>query len=224
METVSSKYDLYLLGATLCCLFTEHNGITAAQYYTYKEALTRPASWEGRLARHALAGDGGSVVGRTTGIYSRSTVLVNVDITAPPMVTPAPRRWSYPGWKTDRTAVGVCAHETGHHVEAELQKNKVLVPAVHGPMWRKLIAAYPREHITSYEPVPSEAFAETMRLFILNPQLLLIRCPHRYDFLTSVCGLRPSERRNWWQVLDGNYHYVRAAHKWLGLPDARSTD
>lgn len=85
----------------------------------------------------------------------------------------SPRQRSFPGYTSDRTPMGVVAHEAGHQTDY-----------VHGNMsrsetWRRLAK---RERVTSYEPSAEEAFAESARLFILNPALLRAIAPNRYAF------------------------------------------
>ncbi len=67
--------------------------------------------------------------------------------------------------------------------------------------------------ITSYEPNLHESFAETSRLFILNPDLLEQGSPERFKFLTNV-GLKTSETRDFRQVLD-HPDYIQAAENWI---------
>ena len=108
--------------------------------------------------------------GAMTGYYRNNTIYVNVPVTAIPTENPKMKRWSYPGYKVDRTACGVVAHELGHHVEIVL-RNKEILTMLQGSFWRDILNGSVKR-VSGYEPVPSEAFAESMRLFILNPELL----------------------------------------------------
>lgn len=89
-------------------------------------------------------------------------------------------KWSFPGYVTDRTPVGVLAHEIGHHCDLLLG-----FPSSQIPLANK---------ISSYEPNSRESWAETMRLFILNPKLLELFSPERYRYIRDTVGLKPSTR------------------------------
>lgn len=90
------------------------------------------------------------------------------------------QQWSYPGYITDRTPYGVIAHEIGHHVD-------VTVSTVKRCYWGdfsesvRLEAREPR--LTSYCPNDAEWFAEMMRLFITNPDLLRLIRPRTFRIL-----------------------------------------
>jgi hypothetical protein len=149
-----------------------------------------------------------------TGFYHNGRVYVNVPVTAAPAFVQSGMRWSLPGYKVDRTACGVVAHETGHYVEHKLQQLGRLQPAVHGAQWRDVVNSGGKQ-VSGYEPVPSEAWAESMRLFILNPELLRAGIPARYEFICTL-GLRPLKRGTWQHVLGGNKPYIEAATRWIG--------
>jgi len=120
------------------------------------------------------------------------------------------RSWSFPGYKTDRTPVGVIAHETGHHIDAMLGILR------HGANDLQHVV---KQKITSYEPNTSELIAETLRLFILNPDLLSIVAPDRFWYMRHVVGLVPSEERDCLAVLRGwvaPQTYLDAVKKRLG--------
>lgn len=104
---------------------------------------------------------------------------------------PGNRRWSYPGYRVDKEPIGVVAHETGHHIDDIY----------------KLYKGLPRniERITSYEPNKYESVAETLKVFITNPDLLRIIAPTRYDFLLSK-GLKPFITDKWDEVLTSEKH------------------
>jgi hypothetical protein len=150
------------------------------------------------------------LVGKLTGYYDPQarTVNVNIAVTARPNPVPHQRSWSYPGNKVDRTATGVVCHEVGHHVEAILARKGRLPWSA----WKHIAAT--TKPITSYEPNPAEAFAETIRLFILNPDLLRTGRPERYFFLIETLMLKPKESRPWREVLNNQPDYVRAAERW----------
>jgi len=109
------------------------------------------------------------------------TVIVSPEDCAKPSVG-LPMQWSFPGYTVDRTPMGVVAHEFGHYVDHRMIYLSKTIS------WGKI---YKDEKVSSYEPDASEAFAETMRLMILNPAMLKAVAPNRYKFLLD-CGLRPS--------------------------------
>lgn len=104
---------------------------------------------------------------------------------------PGNRKWSYPGYKVDREPIGVVAHELGHYIDDKL----------------KLYRGFPKyiEAITSYEPDVYESVAESMKVFITNPDLLRIIAPNRYAFILSK-GLKPLITDAWDVVLTSVPH------------------
>jgi len=114
-------------------------------------------------------------------------------------------KWSYPGYKADKTIIGVLAHETGHHIENCLKMREG------GFLGNMLNFIFLNKKISSYEPNKYEAFAETMRLFITNPDLLKIYSPDRYTTLIKYLKLKPVITHKWYEVLkyaDEKYHNV----------------
>ena len=110
------------------------------------------------------------------GLYFCGHCFVNVDRTH----TPSPTG-DWPGYLVDYTAVGVVAHEVGHYVWHWLQLQT-------GP-WRECLS---RKLTGKFETNPEEAWAETVRLFILNPVLLMAGLPRRWKWLTGQdIRLRP---------------------------------
>lgn len=97
--------------------------------------------------------------------------------------------YSWPGHISDRTLLGVTAHELGHHVHLTRPDVEEISKGLPGPA------------VTGYEPNDLERFAETFRIFLLNPDLLARGRPARYAFLTDFCGLRPIETRPWQEIL-----------------------
>jgi hypothetical protein len=214
---VNIKLQMYLNGLELSKAFLKHNKIPNPNFFTYTEARNLPeAAYAVKLLRRV---QDGPLVGTKTGLYTSGYVFVNVPVTAAPVHFPSQRCWSWPGYKVDRTACGVVAHEVGHYLEDCLEAQGRLIPAVHGPEWRSIInndsRAYRsrKKKVSGYEPVPSEAWAESLRLFILNPDLLQRGIPERYNYILH-CGLKPSESRLWYQVIDNNA-YFKAAESWI---------
>lgn len=98
--------------------------------------------------------------------------------------------WSYPGYTADLTPVGVIAHEFGHHVDNVL----------HVPTRIKQLMAECRP-VSSYEHDLAEVFAETLKLFITNPDLLRILSPIRHDIICNELMLEPTIHEPWHRVL-----------------------
>lgn len=120
--------------------------------------------------------------------YSSKRIQVWVPDVAYVSFNPIPgqRRWSYPGYKIDRTGVGVISHEIGHWVDYCV----------------KLHRGFPKKgKITGYEPNIHESVAESMRLFILNPGLLHIIAPERCEYIVKS-GLKPVVTEDWDKVLE----------------------
>lgn len=100
------------------------------------------------------------------------------------VANPAMRSWSHPHYFTDRTVYGVLHHEFGHYVHE----------------WLKFPRLPKEKQITSYEPNGGERFAETMKLFLGNPQLLKEYDPGRYAKMLAL-GLKPLHCRSWTDVM-----------------------
>lgn len=106
------------------------------------------------------------------------------------------RRWSCPGYSTDRTPFGVILHEFGHYIDTVLtrklrQRVSTLVRARSG-----------RESpLTSYAPNGAEWFAEMFRLYVSNPDLLERVRPATCAELDAL--LFRAEQREWRAVLQG---------------------
>lgn len=136
------------------------------------------------------------------GLYSRGIVYVNVQASTQPPTTRG-RVWSYPGSKTDRTAAGILCHEIGHHVVYKLAVLGRLISWKNwSPLWRDN-----KQAVTGYEPTPEEGFAETFRLYLLNPELLRQARPQRFDFVQSL-GLRPITETPWKRVLKNAPEFI----------------
>jgi hypothetical protein len=192
MNKKDKRLSLFTLGASLSQNFCENNNIPIPEY-RIKEL-------------------------DSTGLYLPQThtknaqILVNLGVTANPVENPGHMRWSHPAWKTDRTAFGVVLHETGHHIDQIL---------INKSLW----GSYPSDRsswlevkkgkrISGYEPNSSEAFAETMRLFIGNPDLLKLAIPSRYNYLCQVLKLQPVVAMDYKTAI-GNSNYFAAADKWI---------
>ena len=109
------------------------------------------------------------------------------------------RSWSHPHYFTDRTIYGVLHHEFGHYVHELLGFPRI--PA--------------EKKITSYEPDGRERFAETIKLFLGNPDLLREYDPKRYEKLLAL-GLKPLHQKPWKEIMfeDGmSERFVKRANE-----------
>jgi hypothetical protein len=106
------------------------------------------------------------------------------------------RRWSFPGYVSDRTPYGVLAHELGHHVDVTVSDRK---RGYFGDYSIGLRCKIGEAAITSYCPNAAEWFAEMFRLFVTNPDLLRILRPKMYAELRG--RFVPVETRQWADVL-----------------------
>lgn len=86
------------------------------------------------------------------------------------------RQWSFPGYSVDRTPVGVVCHEAGHRLDHAMNYPSNTTE------WR--VATWGSK-VSSYEPNMSEAFAESIRLFITNAALLRAIAPRRFSYLSQ---------------------------------------
>lgn len=132
-----------------------------------------------------------------------STIYVNVPLSSMPPSTRG-RKWSYPGHKSDRTCCGILAHEFAHHIAGHRKMDAL--------EWRKVILR--SKPVTSYEPTPNEAWAETMRIFILNPQLLELARPSRYFFILRYFS--PIHSYGWKHILANAPDFIiKSAEKFI---------
>lgn len=205
----ATQRTLYDYGVKQCQAFLTLNALPCPVYLTYEEAFALPNNSKAFKMLRRLAG--GPAQGTGTGWYRDGHVFVNLPKCAKPVANPFANRRSYPGNKTDRTPVGVVAHETGHHVEWNLYGRR-LTPH-HGEIWRALVKR--TKAISGYEPVPSESWAETLRLFILNPDLLRLAVKDRYDFVTNDCGLIPYVQQDYRAVLNNHPAYITNLDSWI---------
>ena len=133
------------------------------------------------------------------GLYTKNTVHVSVKRSAFMAPMAFCRQWSFPGYRIDRTPYGVVAHETGHHVDACLG-----IPSRRFPKTKK--------QVSNYEPSKSEAFAESLKIFITNPTLLQAGIPERYNFIIAL-GIKPVITRHYTELMKGRF--LEQAEKWI---------
>lgn len=203
-----NKLEIYEYGLIICKQFLKLNSITFPKYINGQAEHTTNV-WQ-TFGLYTP----GSLIGNVDG--TKGTIHVNVKSSALPTRVKS-RRWSYPGYKVDRTAAGIAAHETGHHVSKKLAEE--FLKCEH-PMaeignylpWREIVNN--TKPVSGYEPTPDEAFAETMRVFILNPNLLRLGRPKRFKFLIDDLKLKPFVKLSWNQVLsNAPSHILDAADK-----------
>lgn len=214
---------LYMRGIQTAVQFCELNEIPVPVFMTYTEALDAAGVnvrahrlWPFKFLQRVVSGQP-NLVGAGTGLYKDNHIFVNLPVTALPVQVPGNRRYSWPGWKTDRTACGVVAHEMGHHLENHIACGDSKTIKRFGEQWRQLIQNSGKKPVSGYEPVPSEAFAETLRLFILNPDLLMRAIPMRYQWLIEELNLAPLPKllkQGWCKVLN-NPAYDALAERWI---------
>lgn len=124
--------------------------------------------------------------------------------------------WSHRHYFVDREPCGVIAHEFGHYIH-DIMTNKELV--------------LPSENvlITNYEIVNHhERFAETFKLFLLNPNLLKEFAPQRYKVLIEKLKLKPIFTETWMELMEKNNmhpkHIKAAQNKLKNAIKARKID
>jgi hypothetical protein len=134
--------------------------------------------------------------------YGSNTLHINLDNCRIPQINPI-RSWSFPGYFVDRTPIGVITHEFGHYLHEILGFPKM------GKLGLQ---------ITNYEPNYEERFAETIKLFLTNPDLLKEYNIKRYIFLTQKLKLVPVKITDWKTTL---YDYVTPSEKYINACNNR---
>jgi len=95
--------------------------------------------------------------------------------------------YTAPRGKSDMSPVGVFVHELGHMVDFALERKFGTRITRHGSPWSILSRAARKEAITSYaRTCAEEDFAETHRLYVLNPSLLEELSPERYKHMRQA--------------------------------------
>lgn len=113
--------------------------------------------------------------------------------------------WSYPGYVIDRTPYGVVQHEQGHAVDVFASGESGMT--YFGEFSSAIRAASGEPKLTNYCPNDAEWFAEMMRLFITNSDLLKTVRPRTHALLVQY--FFPVVDRPWSTVLEaapGRYH------------------
>lgn len=181
----TTKLDLYNRGVRVSRLFLKLNRIGPVAYGTFE---SKGKAWN------------------LYGFYRDAKIHVNVKKSLVPVKTPG-FSWTYPGYKADLTAYGIVAHETGHYI-ADYQQM-----GFSRKMGTCLIGSEPP--VSSYAPNEDEDFAEAIKLFITNPDLLQCGRPERYHYLVDALGLVPIVERPWREVLSKAHpRLIAAAENW----------
>jgi hypothetical protein len=131
--------------------------------------------------------------------------------------------WSYTGYKADLTVAGVIAHEVGHYIDfLKGNKKELFSVSSRRNAAEVLKVIIPEKSITSYSGngdqyhVLSETIAESMKLFILNPDLLREGRPLAYKLMTDVYGLKPVVHLSWQEVLvNANEKLIKSTTNWI---------
>ena len=114
----------------------------------------------------------------------------------------------------DYTALGVLCHEVGHLVDYSLNPLTYSMRKLNG--FQSLVDE--EVEISRAEHNVRESFAESIRLFITNPDLLLRGRPRRWDHLVYDLKLKPLHDTRWQTVLQKTPRYVhQAVERWLRI-------
>lgn len=113
--------------------------------------------------------------------YRPNYIAICPELCAVPGITG--RQWSWPGYCVDRTPWGVLAHETGHLVDWAWSKQK---RGYFGDFSIMIHEAAKEKSLTGYDDGRVEEwFAEMMRLYITNSNLLAALRPKTHALLAS---------------------------------------
>jgi hypothetical protein len=138
--------------------------------------------------------------GVTIATYDRATRGIDVycDCARPPSIDP---KLTWPGWIEDFTVLGALCHELAHHVQNLRGWKRVGRIMYNSYMQESPVSKYAKQS-------RSEDFAECLRLFITNPDLLRVICPMRHELFTETLKYQPTEKRTWREILDGSQERI----------------
>jgi len=195
--TYPKKDEMWFTGIARAEQFCNANGLVVP-HFVRKEEKDWPF---GTCAYYRMTPDG---KGKVVGCVKK---MAHVGVAA--------AAWSYPGYIADRTPFGVIAHEIGHHVDCLMGEERG--HTYFSDFSKRIKAESGEKPITSYAPNDAEWFAEMMRLFITNPNLLREIRPKTFDILLRE-GLQTVEERCWTEVLKDapERTYQQALKKALG--------
>lgn len=106
------------------------------------------------------------------------------------------RNWSWPGNVTDREPFGVICHELAHHCDWHRGTKKGRYFSDYGESIRDRSG---EKQLTGYCDNDAEWFAEMMRLYISNPDLLRLVRPKTWALLHN--DWKPATTKPWTAVL-----------------------
>lgn len=173
-----------------CREFLKHNRIRAPKI------ISPPLELKRKLIKEDCQDE--SVPASIYGLYypDDEVVYAFTSTTKVPVKTPG-WSWSFPCSKSDLTVIGIVAHEVGHHIEnVRITKPK--------DIWRMKSVMENSTGISGYDcsgKDPYEAIAESLRLFILNPHLLRVGRPKRWDYITRELKLKHTVNAPWRVIL-----------------------
>ena len=195
---ITTRELIYLTGREIVFAWLDHNDIPRPIVLTYDDAkLASPLVWDRR--------PGDRLERDKKGLYFCGHVFVNVANMRKPTAG-----GDWPGHLVDDTAIGVLAHEVGHYAWHWLQ--------LRAASWLPAVIDGRRIGRYDYRGDVEEAWAETIRLFILNPALLRTGLPRRWRWLTGQdIRLHPLPRlmRRGWRSVLGNAACVMEVERWL---------
>ena len=145
-------------------------------------------------------------------ILSRD-IYINLKACSTPTKKPG-YRWSFPGYKADLTPIGVLTHEIGHYIHYKIDYSNLSKNL--NNLW--LRQTENEKSITSYDKnnCVSEQIAESLKVFITNPNLLKVGRPIRYNFLVNEFNLIPLHDEPWQEILKyADEKYIKAANNWI---------
>ena len=138
--------------------------------------------------------------GNNAGMYYSGVLHINLSRCTQMTMGKPIRKWSYPGYKVDKTAYGVINHEFGHYLD-----NLFGIVNYFKNLKKR------EKPLTGYCPNLFEFLAEHLRLFMTNPDLLKKGRPQTYSILVGVFRLKPIEKRKWKEVLkDAHPDFIKA--------------
>lgn len=122
--------------------------------------------------------------------------------------------YSFPNLYVNRTPQGVVTHEFGHYLQDVLKISTRTLTKQYNKINEK--------PISSYAPNSSEWFAEIIKLFTTNPDLLKLGRPKTYNWLVNDLKLKPLTRGDYINVLkefnsDLNERIIQRANKFAKI-------
>jgi len=136
-------------------------------------------------------------------------ILVDARRCLDPTESLEPTHW--PGHLADFSCLGTTAHELGHHVchlRDWVRISRAWYSVTMGAMDEPAVGLY-----ATYQT--AEDFAETLRVFILNPSLVEELAPKRNRFLVKEMLLKPVESRHWRELLSDSPRHIKEVEKRL---------